>query len=165
MNRKNFIDKQDHFFLWTYLHQACFVSNVLENQVDLNILNILGTTRVMSMNFCLVNTLTCQILIWVCKVLSLFQQIFLCKKVKGDIIKRQKTSSLKSEVQMKNNEYRKNTEKKTRKKISVWKHNIGFLNSLRNLFTILATFQNFVIITFSTRRPWMADDEHFSCAD
>ena len=56
-------------------------------------------------------------------------------------------------MQMKNNEHRKNTEKKTRKKISIWKHSIGFLNFLRNLFTILATFQNFVIITFSTRRP------------
>ena len=71
------------------------MSNVLENQVDLNILNILRTTRVMLMNFRLVNTLTCQILIWVFKVLSLFQQIFLCKKVKDDIIKRQKTLSLK----------------------------------------------------------------------
>ena len=88
VNCKNLLDKLDHFFLWPYLHQECFVSNNLEKVVDLNTLNILITTRAMLMNVCLINTLMCQILIWVCKVLCFFQQIFTCEKVKGNIIKR-----------------------------------------------------------------------------
>ena len=83
------------FFLWTHLHQACFVSNVLEKVVDLTTLNILRTTRVMLMNFCLINTPRCQILIWLCKVLCLFQQLFTCEKAKGYVIKRQKIPALK----------------------------------------------------------------------
>ena len=63
--------------------------------VDLTTLNISRTTRAMLMNFCIVNTPSCQILIWVCKVFCLFQQTFACAKVKGNIIKRQKTSALK----------------------------------------------------------------------
>ena len=44
---------------------------------------------------CIVNTPRCQILIWVCKVFCLFQQTFACEKIKGNIMKRQKTSALK----------------------------------------------------------------------
>ena len=56
VNCKNLFDKNDHFFLRPYLHQARFVSNVLEKAVDLTILSILGTARAMLINFCLVNT-------------------------------------------------------------------------------------------------------------
>ena len=52
-------------------------------------------TRAMLMNFCAVLTPRCQILIWVCKVFRVFQRIFACEKVKGNIMKRQKTSALK----------------------------------------------------------------------
>ena len=50
-------------------------------------------------------------------------------------------------MRMKINEHRRNWErKKARKKTSVWKHDIGLLNFLRNItFTILATFQFFFI--------------------
>ena len=42
-----------------------------------------------------------------------------------------------------------------RKKTSIWKHDIAFLNFLINIaFTILATFQILVLITLSTLRPW-----------
>ena len=95
VNHKSLIDKRDYFFLWYYLHQACFVSNVLEKVVDLTNLNIFRTTRAMLMNFCLVDTLPCQVFIWVCKVLCLFQQIFNYKKVRGNIVKRQKNSASK----------------------------------------------------------------------
>ena len=54
VNCKNLFDKNDHFFLRPYLHQARFVSNVLEKVVDLTILSILGTARAMLINFCLV---------------------------------------------------------------------------------------------------------------
>ena len=50
---------------------------------------------------------------------------------------------------------KKNEQKKQGKKldISIWKHNIGFLNFVRTItFTILATFQNFGIIILSTLR-------------
>ena len=53
------------------------------------------TARAMLMNFCSVNSPRCEILIWVCKVFCLFQQTFAYEKVKGNIIKRQKTSPLK----------------------------------------------------------------------
>ena len=53
------------------------------------------TARAMLMNFCIVNTPRCEILIWVCKVFCLFQQTFAYEKTKGNIMKRQKTSALK----------------------------------------------------------------------
>ena len=53
------------------------------------------TARAMLMNFCSVNSPRCEILIWVCKVFCLFQQTFAYEKVKGNIMKRQKTSPLK----------------------------------------------------------------------
>ena len=53
------------------------------------------TERAMLINVCIVDTPRCQILIWVCKVFSLFQQTFACEKVRGNIMKRQKTSALK----------------------------------------------------------------------
>ena len=77
-------DKHDHFFLLLYLYQACFVKNILEKVVDLTTLNILRTQDFC--NFCFINTLRCQILIWLCKVFCLFQQIFPCEKVKSNII-------------------------------------------------------------------------------
>ena len=51
-----------------------------------------------------------------------------------------------------------NTEEKqkkiARKKSSIWKHDIAFLNFLINIaFTILATFQILLLITSSTLRP------------
>ena len=46
------------------------------------------------MNFCAVLTPRCQILIWVCKVFRVFQRIFACEKVKGNIVKRQKLQLL-----------------------------------------------------------------------
>ena len=53
------------------------------------------TARAMLINFCSVNSPRCEILIWVCKVFCLFQQTFAYEKVKGNIMKRQKTSPLK----------------------------------------------------------------------
>ena len=50
--------------------------------------------RAMLLNFFIVNTPSCHILMWVCKVFCLFQ--FACEKVKGNIMKRQKTSALNS---------------------------------------------------------------------
>ena len=42
-----------------------------------------------------------------------------------------------------------------KKKTSLWKHDIAFLNFLINIaFTILATFQILVLIALSTLRPW-----------
>ena len=52
------------------------------------------TERAMLINVCIVDTPTCQILIWVCEVFSLFQQTFACEKVKGNIMKRQKLQLL-----------------------------------------------------------------------
>ena len=49
----------------------------------------------MLVNFCIINTQRGQILICGCKVLCLFQQVFACGKVKGNITKRQKTSAFK----------------------------------------------------------------------
>ena len=95
VKHKSLLDKHDHFFLWHYLHQAWFVSNVPEKMVDLTALNILKTTRAVLINFCLVDTTRCQILFWVYKLLCLFQQIFTYGKVKDNIIKRQKISALK----------------------------------------------------------------------
>ena len=46
------------------------------------------TTRAMLMNFYIVNTPRCQILIWVYKVFCLFQETFAFEKVKGNIMKR-----------------------------------------------------------------------------
>ena len=46
-------------------------------------------------NFCIVNTPRCQVLIWMCKVFCIFQQTFAREKVKVNIMKRQKTSALK----------------------------------------------------------------------
>ena len=40
------------------------MSNFMGKMVDLTTLSILRTTRAMSMNFCIVNTPRCQILIW-----------------------------------------------------------------------------------------------------
>ena len=71
------------------------MSNVLEEVVDLTTLNIMRSTRAMLMKFCIVSTPRCQVLIWVCKVFYLFRQNFACEKVKGNIMKRQKTSGLK----------------------------------------------------------------------
>ena len=51
------------------------MSNFLEKVADLTTVNIMRTTRAMFMNFCIVNTPRCQ--------------------VKGNIMKRQKTSALK----------------------------------------------------------------------
>ena len=62
---------------------------------ELTTLNILRNARAMLMNFCLVNTPSCQVLNWVCKVLHLFQQTFTYEKVKGNITKRQKILALK----------------------------------------------------------------------
>ena len=44
-------------------------------------LNILRTARAMLMNFCIVNTQRCLILISEWKVFCLFQQIFVCEKI------------------------------------------------------------------------------------
>ena len=76
------MDEHDHIFLWPYLHWACFVPNVLEKVVDLTNL----------MDFCIVNSRRCQVLICVCKLFCLFQQTNACEKIKVDIMKRQKTS-------------------------------------------------------------------------
>ena len=46
----------------------------------------------MLMNSCIVNTPRCHILIWEYKVF--FQHIFACKKAKGNMMRRQKTSAL-----------------------------------------------------------------------
>ena len=62
-----------------YLHQACFVSYVLERVVDLTTLNIMRITRAMLMKFCIVNPPRCQILIWVWRVFCSFQQTFTCE--------------------------------------------------------------------------------------
>ena len=54
----------------------------------------------------------------------------------------------------------------TRKKTSIWKHDVAFLNFFINItFTILATFQILVLITLSTLRPWATHDARFSSAD
>ena len=53
------------------------------------------TARAMLMNFCIVNTPRCQVLIWVCKVFCLFQQTFACEKVNDNIMERQKTLAFK----------------------------------------------------------------------
>ena len=84
VNRKHLFHKDDHFFLWPYLHQACIVSNVIEKLVGIALLNILRITRAILMNFFLLNT---QILILKCKVLYSFQKIFTSEKVKGNIKK------------------------------------------------------------------------------
>ena len=57
--------------------------------------NIIRSTRAMLMNFCIVNTPRCQILIWVCKVFCVFQLPFACEKVESTIMKMQKTSAFK----------------------------------------------------------------------
>ena len=71
------------------------MSNALRKVVDLATLNISRNTRAMLMNFCIIDTEIVQILICVCKVFYLFQQIFACGKVKGNATKRQKTSAFK----------------------------------------------------------------------
>ena len=49
--------------------------------------------------------------------------------------------------------------KMTRKKTSIWKQDIAFLNFLINIaFAILATFQVLVLITLSTLRHWATHD-------
>ena len=55
--------------------------------------------------------------------------------------------------------------KKSEEKASIWKHDVGLLNFLRNItFTILLTFQIFVIVNFwSLRRT--THDVSFSSAD
>ena len=53
------------------------------------------TTRAMLINLCIVDTPRCQIFIWVRKVFCLLQQTFACEKVRGNIMKRHKTSALK----------------------------------------------------------------------
>ena len=62
-----------------------------------------------------------------------------------------------------------NTEEKQRekkKKTLIWICNSGFLNFHGNItFIILATFQNFVIITLSTLRPLTTHDVRFLIAD
>ena len=49
----NLLDEHDHCFLWLHLHQAYFVSNFMGKMDRLTALNILRTTRAMSMNFAL----------------------------------------------------------------------------------------------------------------
>ena len=56
VNHKNLLDEHDHFFLSLHLHQVYFVSNIMWKLVGLTTLNILRTTRAMSMNCCIVNT-------------------------------------------------------------------------------------------------------------
>ena len=54
----------------------------------------------------------------------------------------------KSKVRMKNMGHRRNRKHWKKFGISIWKHDIGFLNFLRFItFRILTTFKNFVIIT------------------
>ena len=82
-NHKNLLDEQDQFYLRPHLHQVWFASNVVGKVVDLITLTILRTKKTMLMNFCIVNTPRCQILILQCKLFCLFQQsIFVCEKVK-----------------------------------------------------------------------------------
>ena len=58
------------------------------------------------------------------------------------------------------------TQRKRRKKTSIWKHDIAFLNVLINIaFTILATFKILVLMTLSTPRPWATHKIRFSSAD
>ena len=78
------------FFLLSLFTSGFFVSNVLRKVVDLTTLNILRTTTAMLMNFCIINTQRGHILICGCKVFCLFQQIFVCGKVKGNTTKRHK---------------------------------------------------------------------------
>ena len=47
-----------------FLHQACFVSNVLGKVVDLTTLNILRTARAMLMRFCIVILQDVRFLFW-----------------------------------------------------------------------------------------------------
>ena len=56
--------------------------------VDLTTLNIVRTTSAMLMNFCIVNTPRYQNFIWACKVFFLFQQVFTCDNVQGNITDR-----------------------------------------------------------------------------
>ena len=63
-----------------------------------------------------------------------------------------------TELERNHRESKRETQKKNREnnkeKIEIWKRNNSFLNILRNItFTILVTFQNFVIITLSILRP------------
>ena len=51
------------------------------------------TTRAMLMNFCIISTPRCQILVRT--KFCLFQQTFACEKGKGKIMKKQKISTLK----------------------------------------------------------------------
>ena len=72
------------------------MSNVLlEKVVDLATLNIMTARKAMLMNFSIVNTPRCQILILMCKVFCLFQQTLSCEKDKVNIMKIQETSALK----------------------------------------------------------------------
>ena len=58
------------------------------------------------------------------------------------------------------------TQKNNKKKTSIWKHDLAFLNFLINIsFTILVTFKILVLITLSTLRPWAMHKIRFSSAD
>ena len=60
----------------------------------------------------------------------------------------------------------KKQRKLTRKKTSICKHDIAFLNFLINIaFTILAAFQILVLVTLSILRPWATHDVQFSSAN
>ena len=67
-------------FFWPHLHQSCFMLNFIGRVVGLTTWNILRTTRDKLMNFCIVNTPRCQILILGCIVFCLFQ-VFDSEKV------------------------------------------------------------------------------------
>ena len=74
------------------------------------------------------------------------------------------------ELERKHRESKRETQKKHREnnkeKIEIWKGNISFLNILRNItFTILVTFQIFVIITLSIIRPRTTHDLRFPNSD
>ena len=75
------MDEHDHFFPWPYFHEACFVSNVQEKVVDLTTLNIMRTTRVMSMKFCIVNTPKSSFLFGCAKYFACFSKFLPVKRL------------------------------------------------------------------------------------
>ena len=92
VNRKDLLNERDHFFLCLCLHQACFVSNVLEKMVDLTTLNILRTARAILMIFCMEYSMVILNYLGV-QCICLIQQILACEKVKGNNIQSHKSSA------------------------------------------------------------------------
>ena len=81
-------------FTGKHLCQSLFFNKVAGGANE-NHFKIMRTTRAMLINLCIVDTPRCQIFIWVRKVFCLLQQTFACEKVRGNIMKRHKTSALK----------------------------------------------------------------------